>query len=47
MMKDEIKNKVILGHEVSKEDNKASKIVKSLFKYYFNNPRLLNDKYLR
>lgn len=46
-MKDEIKNKVILGYEVSKEDNKASIIIKSLFKYYFDNPRLLNDKCLR
>lgn len=47
LIKKEIKNKVILGREISLDDSNASFIIKSLFKYYYDNPRLLNDKFLR
>ena len=39
-----IKNKLISSHEVSKFDNMSEIVISNIFKHYYNNPRLLNDK---
>ena len=38
-----IKNKLISSNEISKFDNISEIVISSIFRYYYNNPRLLND----
>ena len=44
MIEEIISNKVVMSQEVTKFDNDAKNIVIKLFKNYYENPRLLNDK---
>lgn len=47
MIDEIIRNKVVMSQEVIKFDNDAKNIIIKLFKTYYENPRLLNDKVIR